>query len=337
VWLHEYLNEFPGKQDVLRYVLIATAPETKDNDFTWKDFQARNNNELVAILGNFINRTMVLTGNYFEGRVPEEGNLTDSDKEVYTLLNQSTERIGQSLDKFRFREALASVMDVARAGNKYLADHEPWKTIKTDKDRTATILHVSLEVAATLAKILEPFLPYTAATLRKMLNLEKQSWIHDAGNLLSAGHALGQVSLLFEKIEDDAISKQMEKLKASAEMNQAEKNTEGFKSPTSYDEFMKMDIRTGTILEAERVPKTDKLLKLFIDTGLDRRTVVSGIAADHTPESIIGKQVVLLANLEPRKIKGIESQGMILMTEDAEGKLVFVSPATSVPNGGIVK
>jgi methionyl-tRNA synthetase len=337
VWLHEYLNEFPGKQDVLRYVLIATAPETKDNDFTWKDFQARNNNELVAILGNFINRTMVLTGNYFEGRVPEEGNLTDSDKEVYTLLNQSTERIGQSLDKFRFREALASVMDVARAGNKYLADHEPWKTIKTDKDRTATILHVSLEVAATLAKILEPFLPHTAATLRKMLNLEKQSWIHDAGNLLSAGHALGQVSLLFEKIEDDAISKQMEKLKASAEMNQAEKNTEGFKSPTSYDEFMKMDIRTGTILEAERVPKTDKLLKLFIDTGLDRRTVVSGIAADHTPESIIGKQVVLLANLEPRKIKGIESQGMILMTEDAEGKLVFVSPATSVPNGGIVK
>jgi methionyl-tRNA synthetase len=314
VWLHEYLNEFPGKQDVLRYVLIATAPETKDNDFTWKDFQARNNNELVAILGNFINRTMVLTGNYFEGRVPEEGNLTDSDKEVYTLLNQSTERIGQSLDKFRFREALASVMDVARAGNKYLADHEPWKTIKTDKDRTATILHVSLEVAATLAKILEPFLPHTAATLRKMLNLEKQSWIHDAGNLLSAGHALGQVSLLFEKIEDDAISKQMEKLKASAEMNQAEKNTEGFKSPTSYDEFMKMDIRTGTILEAERVPKTDKLLKLFIDTGLDRRTVVSGIAADHTPESIIGKQVVLLANLEPRKIKGIESQGMILMT-----------------------
>jgi methionyl-tRNA synthetase len=350
VWLHEYLLEFPGKQDVLRYVLIATAPETKDNDFTWKDFQARNNNELVAILGNFINRTLVLTGNYFEGKVPAKGTLTDADKDVIAFLQSSKQAIGESLAKYRFREALAAMMDVARAGNKYLADHEPWKLIKTDRDRTATILHVALEISATLSVIMEPFLPHSAERLRNMLNISLMGWKDDfAGKMMEEGHTLGKAELLFEKVEDEAIAKQVEKLHSSkpasapppdspdASINSAHRPLDPFKPHTTYDDFTKMDIRIGTILEAERVPKTDKLLKLLIDTGLDRRTVVSGIAADFKPEDIIGQQVTLLANLEPRKIKGIESNGMILMTEDADGKLVFVAPAKGTPNGKVVR
>lgn len=347
VWLHEYLQEFPGKQDVLRYVLIATAPETKDNDFTWKDFQARNNNELVAILGNFINRTLVLTGNYFEGKVPAKGTLTDADQEVIAFLQSSKQSISESLEKYRFREALAAMMDVARAGNKYLADHEPWKLIKTDRDRTATILHTALEISAALSVIMEPFLPHSAARLRSMLNISLAGWKDDfAGKLMVEGHVLGKAELLFEKVEDEAIARQVEKLNASkasvsqtpdASINSAHSPLDPFKPHTTYDDFTKMDIRIGTILEAERVPKTDKLLKLLIDTGLDRRTVVSGIAADFKPEDIIGQQVTLLANLEPRKIKGIESNGMILMTEDAGGKLVFVAPAKGAPNGKVVR
>ncbi len=343
VWLHEYLTDFPEKQDVLRYVLIATAPETKDNDFTWKDFQARNNNELVAILGNFINRTLVLTENYFDGKVPTAPAYTQDDNSIISFLTSSKKQIGESLEKFRFREALSLLMDVARSGNKYLADHEPWKLIKTDPARTASVLHVALEISAFLAVVMEPFLPHTALKLRNMLNLDNASWKSDfEGRLLGAGHILNPPSLLFDKIEDDVIVKQIERLaktKIATAASTATTNTvsPGFKDPTTFDDFMKMDIRTATILEAEKVPKTDKLLKLLLDTGIDRRTVVSGIAADFNPEEIIGKQVTLLANLEPRKIKGIESKGMILMTEDASGKLVFVSPATTVLNGSTVR
>ena len=347
VWLHEYLTDFPNKQDVLRYTLIATAPETKDNDFTWKDFQARNNNELVAILGNFINRTMVLTANYFEGKVPTVSAYTPADETLISFLTSSKQQIGESIEKFRFREALSLMMDIARAGNKYLADNEPWKLIKIDTARTATVLQVSLEVSAFLAIVMEPFLPHTADKLRNMLNMERASWSSDfAGKLLKAGHVLNAPALLFEKVEDDAIVKQVEKLAATkstqtiasaAAESLHEIAISEFKDPTSFDDFTKMDIRIGTILSAERVPKTDKLLKLLIDTGIDQRTVVSGIAANFNPEDIIGQQVTLLANLEPRKIKGIESKGMILMTEDKDGKLVFVSPARTVLNGNTVR
>ncbi|MDQ3050664.1 MAG: methionine--tRNA ligase [Bacteroidota bacterium] len=343
VWLHEYLTDFPGKQDVLRYTLIATAPETKDNDFTWKDFQARNNNELVAILGNFINRTMVLTGNYFEGKVPTASAYTQTDEDLFEFLRTSKKQIGASLEKFRFREALALLMDIARAGNKYLADNEPWKLIKTDTERTEVVLRVALEVSGCLCILMEPFLPHTAEKLRTMLSLERKDWNSDfSGKLFDPGHVLNTPSLLFDKIEDEAIASQVLKLavtksaQAAATVKETVVNTPS-KPVTTFDDFVKMDLRIGTILEAERVPKTDKLLKLLIDTGVDRRTVVSGIAADFKPEDIIGQQVTLLANLEPRKIKGIESKGMILMTEDANGKLVFVSPASPVDNGGTVR
>ncbi len=344
VWLHEYLTEFPGKQDVLRYTLIATAPETKDNDFTWKDFQARNNNELVAILGNFINRAMVLTGNYYEGKVPQHGTLTAGDTEIIEFLTTSKKNISESIEKYRLREALATLMDVARAGNKYLADNEPWKLIKTDAERTATVLYVSLEISGFLSIIMEPFLPHTAINLRSMLNIKQPEWSSAfAGKLMTTGHQLNKAELLFDKIDDEIIAVQIAKLEATKTSQTSptvvvnENTTPTFKDVTTFDDFTKMDIRIGTILEAERVPKTDKLLKLLIDTGLDRRTVVSGIAADFKPEDIIGQQVTLLANLEPRKIRGIESKGMILMTEDANGKLVFVGPASQVDNGGTVR
>ena len=343
VWLNEYLDEFPGKQDVLRYTLISNAPETKDNDFTWKDFQARNNNELVAILGNFINRTLVLTGNYFEGKVPTAPAYTPADEAVLAELRSIKTGIEKSMDTFRFREAMAQVMDAARAGNKYLAENEPWKLHKTDKERTATILKTSLEISAFLSVIMEPFLPASSQKLRTMLNIKPVSWDHKFnGDVLSMGHQLGKAELLFEKIEDEKIQQQVDKLLATRNAKQAEANSETaiaepFKQHTQFDDFLKMDIRIGTILEAERVPKTDKLLKLLVETGIDRRTVVSGIAADFKPEDIIGQQVTLLANLAPRKIKGIESQGMILMTEDAEGKLVFVTPARAVNNGVTVR
>lgn len=342
VWLHEYLNDFPNKQDVLRYALIATAPETKDNDFTWKDFQARNNNELVAVLGNFVNRTLVLAGNYYNHVTPGITHLHDSDRELLGILKQSLHQIGDSISKYRLREALALMMDVARAGNKYLADHEPWKLVKTDAERTQTVLQVALEATALLAYAMEPFLPHTAVKLRAMMNLPASSW-HDLKvcNLVPAGHTMNAPSLLFDKIEDEAIQKQIDRLQATKAAQQALSTAStghtALKTETTFDDFSKMDIRIGTILEAERVPKTDKLLKLLVDTGIDKRTVVSGIAGSFNPEEIIGKQVTLLANLAARKIKGIESQGMILMTEDANGKLVFVSPAEVVPNGKDVR
>jgi methionyl-tRNA synthetase len=339
VWLHEYLQDFPGKQDVLRYVLCATMPETKDNDFTWKDFQARNNNELVAVLGNFVNRALVLTQKYFDGRVPALGELNESDKATLDELPRLRAAIEANLDAFRFREALKSMMDVARLGNKYLADNEPWKVIKTDPERVGTVLNISLQITANLAILAQPFLPFTAVKIGGFLKTANLHW-QDAGsgNLMAVGHQLGEACLLFDKIEDEDIEKQLLKLKESKERNQQKAPAaREQKADISYDDFSRMDIRTGKILEAEKVAKTKKLMKLKIDTGIDVRTVVSGIAEYFEPEALIGKQVCILANLEPREIKGIRSQGMILLAEDAGGKLVFVTPEQAVANGSEVK
>ncbi|HRH65068.1 MAG TPA: methionine--tRNA ligase [Bacteroidia bacterium] len=339
VWLHEYLQEFPGKQDVLRYTLTATAPETKDNDFTWKDFQARNNSELVAILGNFVNRTLVLTQKYYSGKVPTHGELRDDDKACIHAMKDIPEKIKENILAYRFREALFELMNLARTGNKYLADNEPWKLQATDPKRVETVLYISLEITAYLAQLMEPFLPFTSAKLLAMLNLKKQAWKDFLGKqLLSAGHQLNEPALLFEKIEDPAMEQQLQKLANSkAENLKANPVVSPAKAATSFDDFQKMDIRVGTILSAERVPKTDKLLKLTIDTGIDQRTVVSGIANYYAPENIIGQQVAILVNLEPRKIKGIESQGMILMAENSQGELAFVAPVKGMENGGSVK
>lgn len=338
VWLHEYLEEFPGKQDVLRYVLTANAPETKDNDFTWKDFQARNNNELLAIFGNFINRTLVLTQKYFDGKVPPIKELTASDNEALEAMKGFPERISQSIDLYRFREALSELMNLARLGNKYLTDNEPWKIFKTDKERVGTILNISLQIAANLAILGEPFLPFSAKKLREMMNQEVLPWdAAGSAELLQAGHQLGIPDFLFEKIEDSDVEKQVQKLLDTKEENQKNEAVNPQKEEISYDDFSKMDIRVGTILEAEKVPKTKKLLKLLIDTGIDRRTVVSGIAEHYQPEEIIGKQVNVLVNLAPRQLKGITSQGMILMAEDNKGNLRFVAPDAKVNNGSEVK
>ncbi|MCB2197702.1 MAG: methionine--tRNA ligase [Bacteroidetes bacterium] len=339
VWIHEYLQEFPGKQDVLRYTICANSPEQKDNDFTWKDFQSRNNSELVAILGNFVNRTLVLTHKYYDGKVPACGKLTDFDKETLAEISVIKSNLEKSIESFRFREAVKIAMDLARLGNKYLADTEPWKVIKTDEERVKTIMNISIQITAALSVILEPFLPFTTQKLREFLNIEKLGWdLAGKPDLIEAGHMINKANLLFEKIEDDAIEKQLQKLQDSKKANEAmETNIEPAKENCSFDDFMKMDIRVGTILEAERVPKTDKLLKLKVDTGIDQRTVVSGIAIDHKPEDIISKQVSILVNLEPRKIRGIESQGMILMAEDASGKLNFVVPAEKTTNGSGIK
>jgi methionyl-tRNA synthetase len=339
VWLHEYLIDFKDKQDVLRYVLTANAPETKDNDFTWKDFQARNNNELVAIFGNFVNRSMVLTQKYYDGKVPALGTLTDFDKETLNSFDGIVKSTEEALDNFKFREAIKEAMNMARLGNKYLADTEPWKLIKTDPERVPTIMNIALQITANLALLMEPFLPYTALKLRNMLNMGQVDW-STCGNkeLLKTGHLINEPSLLFEKIEDDAIQIQLDRLEQTKITNQAEtKTTVASKSNISYEEFSTMDIRIGTIIEAEKVAKTKKLLKLKIDTGIDQRTVVSGIAEYFQPEEIIGRQVSILVNLAPRNLKGIESQGMILMAEDADGKLVFVSPSVAVKNGSEVK
>jgi methionyl-tRNA synthetase len=340
VWLHEYLEDFPGQQDVLRYVLTANAPETKDNDFTWKDFQTRNNSELVAIFGNFVNRTLVLTHKYFDGKVPERAELTSTDQEILDEIGKFPSRIAHSIEHYRFREALAELMNLARAGNKYLTETEPWKVYKTDETRVRTILNVSLQVCANLAALSAPFLPFTSEKLYHMLNLEALPWA-EAGqrDLLKPGHLLNQPELLFSRIEDEAIEKQVQKLLKTKEAN-LQNNTAAsapVKPEISYEDFMKMDIRTGTILEAEKVPKTKKLLKLKIDTGIDKRTVVSGIAEYFNPEEIIGKQVSILVNLAPREIKGIESHGMILMAEDSTGKLFFISPDGKVECGSEVK
>ncbi len=339
VWLHEYLVDFKDKQDVLRYVLTANAPETKDNDFTWKDFQARNNNELVAIYGNFVNRSMVLTQKYYDGKVPALGTLTDFDKETLNGIGTIVKSTEEALENFKFREAIKEVMNLARLGNKYLADTEPWKLIKTDPDRVPTIMNIALQITANLAILTEPFLPFSAQKLRNMLNMGDANW-NLCGNkeILKPGHAINEPSLLFDKIEDDAIQVQLNRLEQTKLANQAETKTAApAKTNVNYDEFSAMDIRIGTILEAEKVAKTKKLLKLKIDTGIDQRTVVSGIAEYFQPEEIIGQQVSILVNLAPRNIKGIDSQGMILMAEDADGKLVFVTPLSKVKNGSEVK
>lgn len=342
VWLHEYLLEFKDKQDVLRYTLCANAPETKDNDFTWKDFQQKNNSELVAILGNFVNRTLVLTHKFYEGKVPSAAEYTKADLLLLEEMSKFPAKISASIENFRFREALAEFMNLARAGNKYLADNEPWKLIKTDEKRVQTIMNVSLQICANLAVLMEPFLPFTAKKLSTMLNLNTGLKWKDATrtDLLLSGHQINTAGLLFDKIEDDSITAQVQKLADSKKMNEQTTQTaiQPAKPDITFDEFSKMDIRVGTILEAERVPKTDKLMKLLIDTGIDKRTVVSGIAVYYKPEDIIGQQVSILANLAPRKIKGIDSQGMILMAENSKGELCFVSPTKpNTDNGSIIK
>ncbi len=339
VWLHEYLEDFPGQQDVLRYTLCANAPEAKDNDFTWKDFQARNNNELVAILGNFVNRALVLTNKYFNGTVPERDITNDYDNEVLATINKLKLKVEKSLETYRFREALKEAMNLARLGNKYLADTEPWKLIKTDEQRVKTILNISLQITANLTILLDPFLPFSVKKLREWINIEDYSW-DKAGDtdIIKAGHTINKPSLLFRKIEDSEVEAQVNKLLETKKMN-SENNISpaAAKENISFEDFTRLDIRTATILEAEKVPKTKKLLRLTVDTGLDTRTVVSGIAEYFDAEKIIGKQVSLLVNLEPRKIKGIDSQGMILMAEDHTGKLVFVSPEENIINGSEVK
>ncbi|MCC6691629.1 MAG: methionine--tRNA ligase [Bacteroidia bacterium] len=346
VWLHEYLIDFKNKQDVLRYVLCSNAPETKDNDFTWKDFQAKNNNELVAILGNFVNRTLVLTEKYYNGIVPEADTLTNNDLALLDEILQFPKKISSSLDAFRFREALAELMNMARAGNKYLADNEPWKMASTNDARVRTVMNISLQIAANLTVLMEPFLPHSAKKLSTLLNLHNLKWSDtNRTDLLKPGHKLGKAELLYDKIEDIEIEKQIQKLIDSKKMNDsqmpqpaadAQAALQQPKPDITFDDFSKMDIRVGTIVEAERVPKTDKLLKLTIDTGIDRRTVVSGIAGFYNPENIIGQKVSLLVNLAPRTIKGITSQGMILMAENSNGELSFVSPTKQNSNNGSV-
>lgn len=347
VWLHEYLQDFPNQQDVLRYALTANAPETKDNDFTWKDFQARNNNELVAIFGNFINRVAVLTQKYYEGEVPAAGALNAIDSETLQQLSELTQKIEQSLERYRFREAQQELMNIARLGNKYLADEEPWKLIKTDAERVKTVMYVALQVATALAITSEPFLPFTSEKLKNILQLGTTAWEQVKQNptaLLPTGHKIGVATLLFEKIEDAAIAKQLERLENTKQANRQEAQAAAEvavapqKELISYDDFAKMDIRIGTILSAEKMPKADKLLILKVDTGIDQRTIVSGIAQSFNPEEIIGKRVTVLANLAPRKLRGVESQGMILMVENAEGKYRFIAPdGGEIANGAEVK
>ena len=339
VWLHEYLLDFPGKQDVLRYVLTANAPETKDNDFTWKDFQARNNNELVAVFGNFINRSLVLTHKYFEGKVPARGELTEYDEATVADFVSVKKNVESYLDIFRFRDAQKEAMNLARIGNKYLADTEPWKVAKTDMERVGTILNLSLQIAANLAIAFEPFLPFSAEKLRHLLGMKDFKW-ENLGriDLLTPGHQTAQPELLFEKIDDEAIEAQVQKLQDTKKANETmEHKTEPAKTAIDFEQFAKADIRIGKILEAEPVPKTSKLMKLKIDTGIDQRIIVSGIAEHFKPEEIIGRQVCVLINLEARKLRGIESQGMILLAEDADGKLVFVQPSAVVANGSPVR
>ena len=338
VWLHEYLLEFPNQQDVLRYALTANAPETKDNDFTWKDFQARNNNELVAIFGNFINRVVVLTHKYYNGIIPIPNTFSEVDIATLNELKKYPAIISESLERYRFREALGELMNVARLGNKYLADEEPWKIIKENPERVQTQMYVGLQIAAALSVLCEPFLPFTAQKLGNILKLENVlDWnvISESSDLIPSGHQIGEAELLFSKIEDEQIQQQIDKLEATKTANQAEnKKATPQKELIQYEDFAKMDIRTGTILEAEKMPKANKLLVLKVDTGIDVRTIVSGIAESFSPEEVVGKRVTVLVNLAPRNLRGVESQGMILMTQNAEGKLVFVNPDTEgVANG----
>ncbi|MAU15029.1 MAG: methionine--tRNA ligase [Muricauda sp.] len=343
VWLHEYLEEFPDMQDVLRYTLTANAPETKDNDFTWKDFQARNNNELVAIFGNFVNRVTVLTHKYYNGVVPAPGEFTETDLETLKALKGYPEILSNSLERYRFREGSQELMNLARLGNKYLADAEPWKLIKTDEDRVKTIMYVALQIATGLAVLSEPFLPFTSKKLKGILNVisdeggKSIAWddVSSKETLLPVGHTINKSELLFRKIEDKEIQQQLDKLEATKKVNaQMEKEVAPQKDTITFDDFSKLDMRVGTIIEAEKMPKANKLLVLKVDTGLDTRTIVSGIAESFKPEDIVGKKVTVLVNLAPRKLRGVESEGMILMTENKEGKLVFVNPdEDGVENG----
>ncbi len=342
VWLHEYLEEFPGQQDVLRYTLTANAPENKDNDFTWKDFQAKNNNELVAVFGNFINRVAVLTNKYYDGVVPVPNEFTELDEDVLEQLQQFPDIIEKSIQRYRFREASQEFMNVARLGNKYLADEEPWKLVKTDEERVKTIMYVALQIATALSILSEPFLPFTSEKLKGILKTDPNlGWndITEKDTLLPEGHKIqeGKPELLFSKIEDKTIEAQLEKLEATKKANEAaNKAVEPQKDTIEFDDFTKMDIRIGTILEAEKVAKTKKLLKLKVDVGIDVRTIVSGIAESFSPEDIVGQQVTVLCNLAPRKIRGVESQGMILMTDAEDGSLAFIEPQQKVKNGGQV-
>ncbi len=341
VWLHEYLQDFPDKQDVLRYALTANAPETKDNDFTWKDFQARNNNELAAVFGNFINRVVVLTNKYYNGLVPAPNEFNDVDTQTLAELKAYPAVISSSIERYRFREAQVELMNVARLGNKYLADEEPWKMIKTNPERVQTQMYVALQIAAALQVLCEPFLPFTACKLSGILKSNNQlAWnsVPETSDLLPAGHKIGDAEILFAQIEDPEIQKQIDKLEATKTANAMEnKVTEPQKPTTTFDDFVKLDLRVGTIVEAEKMPKANKLLVLKVDTGLDVRTIVSGIAEHFSPEEVIGKRVTVLINLAPRALRGVESEGMILMTNNAEGKLVFVNPdADGVGNGTII-
>ena len=339
VWLHEYLADFPGKQDVLRYVLTANAPETKDNDFTWKDFQARNNNELVAVYGNFVNRAMVLTQKYFDGKVPAQGELTDYDKETLKEFADVKAEVEKLLDIFKFRDAQKEAMNLARIGNKYLADTEPWKLAKTDMERVGTILNISLQLVANLAIAFDPFLPFSSEKLRKMLNMDTFEWAElGKDNLLPVGHQLNKPELLFEKIEDATIEAQVQKLLDTKKANEeANYKANPIRPNIEFDDFTKLDIRVGTILECQKVPKADKLLQFKIDDGLETRTIVSGIAKHYQPEELAGKQVCFIANLAPRKLKGIVSEGMILSAENNDGSLAVIMPGREVKPGSEVK
>ena len=344
VWLHEYLEDFPGKEDALRYALTANAPETKDNDFTWKDFQARNNNELAAIFGNFINRVVVLTNKYYEGIIPAPNEFSEVDEQTLAELKAYPAVISSSIERYRFREALGEMMNVARLGNKYLADEEPWKMVKENPERVKTQMYVALQIAAALAVLSEPFLPFTSEKLKRILNVTssgvEMSWnsISETSNLLKAGHKIGQAEILFAQVEDAEIQKQLDKLEASKKANKAASmSAEPQKDVATFDDFTKMDLRVGTIIEAEKMPKANKLLVLKVDTGIDVRTIVSGIAEHFSPEEVVGKRVTVLVNLAPRALRGVESAGMILMTNNAEGKLVFVNPdAEGVLNGATI-
>ena len=338
VWLHEYLEDFKGKQDVLRYVLTANAPETKDNDFTWKDFQTRNNSELVAIYGNFVNRAIVLTHKYFSGVIPGRGVLNDYDQEVLAEIPAIIERVEKNLESFHFREALKECMNLARLGNKYLADTEPWKLIKTDEERIKTILNICLQITADLSALSEPFMPFSAAKLRGFLNMEPLAWDKMGADVLPAGHRINEAGLLFDKIEDEEIQRQLDRLQATKKANElANAKAAPAKGNIAFDTFQQLDIRAGKIIAAEKVAKTKKLMKLTVDTGIDQRTVVSGIAEYFTPEEVVGKRVSILVNLEPRNLKGIDSQGMILMAENADGSLVFVAPEKDVMPGSEIR
>lgn len=339
VWLHEYLHDFPGKQDVLRYVLTANAPETRDNDFTWSDFQARNNSELVAVFGNFVNRAMVLTGKYFNGEVPARTELLDVDKAAFDEIRVAVKAMTEALDTFHFREALKQAMEIARVGNRYLQETEPWKVSKTDMERTATILNVALQICANLAVAFEPFLPFSSEKLCKMLNLSDLKWdMLGRDDLLPAGHKLGEPVLLFEKIEDDAIAAQLKRLDDIKKQNELSAwKPEPQQPDVPFDDFLKMDIRVGTVIECDRVPKADKLLRFLIDDGMEKRTIVSGIAKFYKPEDLVGKQVCFVANFAPRKLKGVESQGMILSAQNPDGSLVVISPSAPVIPGSQVK